>query len=153
MDLETGELTPVGLIGHRVTHIAFDSAGILYGVDSSTDQLLIINVAGRRRSPVGSFGVGVYDVKGLTADADDRLWLVAGDDNLGPSLFEIDRVSGAATRVAGIAEQHFGSLASHDDRVFIATDTLAVVDTTNGAVTPVPGIYPRYLVDPGARLR
>ncbi len=139
LNLETGELTPVGLIGHRVTHIAFDSGGTLFGVDYQDEQLVTINVMGGAGSPVGSLGVELFEVKGLSVDADDRLWMIAEDDALGPSLYEIDRVSGAATRVAEIAEQHFGSLASRDGAVYVATDTLAVIDTSDGSVTPIPG--------------
>ncbi len=138
LNLETGELTPVGAIGHPVTHIAFDSGGSLFGVDSEHDQLLIIDVMGGAGSPVGPLGVEIHEVKGLTFGAGDRLWMAAWGDPLGPSLYEIDRHTGGATLLAGIAEEHFGSLASSGDTLFTANYSLAVVDTSDGTIEPLP---------------
>ena len=139
LDLGNGELTPVGMVGNRATHIAFDSEGSLFSVDYENDQLLTIDVMSGSGTAVGSLGLGIYEVMGLTVDGDDRLWMTARDDVLGSSLYEVDRRTGEATWIAGIAEQYFGGLASHDGTVFIAANTLAEVDTTNGTVTPVPG--------------
>jgi len=44
-------------------------------------------------------------------------------------MLEIDRHTGAATWLAGIAEEHFGALASYGDTVFTASSYLAVVNT------------------------
>lgn len=134
LDLETGELTGIGAVGHPVTHIAFDSSGALYGVDCEGDQLLIIDVMGGSGTSVGPLGVQIDEVKGLTFGAGDRLWMAARNDVLGPSLYEIDRHTGEATWFAGIAEEHFGGLASDGDTLFTASSHLAVVDTSDGTV-------------------
>ena len=138
LSLETGELRQIGAIGHPVTHIAFDTAGSLYGVDSEHDQLLIIDVMDGSGTPVGPLGVGIFEVKGLTFGVGDRLWMSAWDHDLGPSLYEIDPHTGEATWLAGIAEAHFGCLASSGDTVFMASYILAVVDTSTGTVEPLP---------------
>lgn len=138
LNLETGELTLIGAVGLAVTHIAFDSDGVLYGVDSDTDQLLTIDVMGGSGTPAGSLGVGIVEVAGLAFGTDHRLWMAARDDVLGPSLYEIDRHTGEATWFAGIAEEHFGGLASDGDTLFTASSHLAVVDTSDGTVEPLP---------------
>ncbi len=138
LSLETGELTPVGPIGRAVTHIAFDSEGLLYGIDSENAELLIIDVSDGSGVPVGLLGVEVTGVAGLTFDADNRLWMTAWDDALGPSLYEVDPGTGVATRRAAIGEAHFGSIAASGDGVFIASNSLAVIDTSTGSVVPLP---------------
>jgi hypothetical protein len=138
LDLETGELAPVGPVGHPVTHIAFDSEGLLFGVDAANDQLIAIDVFGGTGAVVGPLGVGIFDVWGMASGAGDRLWMAAWDDALGPSLYEIDRTTGEATRLFEISEQYFGSLAASDDTLFTASYSLAIVDTTTGSIEPIP---------------
>jgi hypothetical protein len=138
LSLETGDLTRVGAVGQAVTHIAFDSEGRLHGVASGSDLLLGIDVLGGSGTPIGSLGVDIHDVAGLTFDDGGRLWMTARDVALGPSLYEIDRLTGAALWIAGIAEEHFGSLASSGGTVFMASDSLAVVETSTGSVHPLP---------------
>ena len=107
LDLQTGALTPVGPIGYRVTHIAFDSDGSLYGVDSHNDQLLLIDVMTGSSTPVGPLGLTIEWVAGVTFGADDRLWMAAKDEILGPSLYEghvtIEFNLGTGTRRLGFA--------------------------------------------------
>jgi hypothetical protein len=138
LNLETGVLTPVGPIGRAVTHIAFDSEGLLYGVDAENDQLLVIDVFGGAGRVVGPLGVSISDVYGLAFGAGGRLWMAAWDSAFGPSLYEIDRDTGMATRRFEIAEGHFGSLAAVGDTLFTASDTLAIVDTSTGSIEPIP---------------
>jgi hypothetical protein len=65
--------------------------------------------------------------------------MAALDDTLGPSLFEVDSGTGAASWRAAVDETHMGALAADGDTVFIASYHLAVLDTTSGAAAPVPG--------------
>jgi hypothetical protein len=139
LDLDTGELSLVGAVGHPVVQIAFDGAEALFGVDPVGDQLLAIGRSGGFGTVVGPLGVDIADVVGLSFDAHDRLWMTARDSGGAPSLFEIDPSSGQATWVAGITEEHLGGLASDGEEMYITTRTLAVVDTNSGAVTPVDG--------------
>jgi hypothetical protein len=139
LNLQTGELTPVGSIGSPVTHIAFDSNGSLYGVDPDNDQLLSIDVMTGSGTPVGPLGATIEWVQGLTFSSDDRLWMAASDAILGPSLYEVDRITGAATWRFAVDGAHFGALAADDDTLFMASSSLAVVDTSTGSVSPLPG--------------
>ena len=139
LTLDSGELTPVGPIGHSVTHIAFDSQGSLFGVDAMNDQLLAIGINSGSGAPVGSLGQEISWVEGLTFNAENRLWMIAMDDVLGSSLFEIDRATGEASWIAGIAEPLSHGLASHEGTVYIAGNALAALDTADGSVTLIPG--------------
>jgi hypothetical protein len=139
VNLETGELTLVGAVGYPVTHIAFDSAENLYGIDAENDQLLVIDVSGGGGFPVGPLGTTIVEVTGLAFDADDRLWMTAWDELDGPSFFEVDAASGLATRIAGLDLEYLGSLASRRGVVYLAGRTLSVVDTATGEVQPVQG--------------
>jgi len=139
LNLESGELTPVGGIGFPSTHIAFSAAGALYGIDPVNGQLLQIDVMTGSGSPVGGLGSAIVEVKGLTFDGDGHLWMAAIDDAMGPSLFEIDRDTGAATWIGAIDEAYVGALASSGDTVFTASYALATLDTTTGGATALPG--------------
>lgn len=139
LNLETGDLTPVGEIGFPSTHIAFDAGGSLYGIDPVNGQLLQIDVMTGSGSPLGALGFAIVEVKGLTFDADGHLWMAAIDDAQGPSLFEVDRDTGTATWVGGIDEAYIGALASSGGTVFTASYTLATLDTTTGGATALPG--------------
>ena len=139
LNLESGALIRIGPVGQPCTNIAFDTAGELYGVDPVNGHLLLIDVMTGSGSPIGALGRSIVEATGLTFDADDRLWMAAWDDTLGQSLFEVDRDTGAADWVSVIDEAHFGALASTGGTVFTASNTLATLDTTSGAVTPVPG--------------
>jgi len=139
LSLETGELEVIGEIGYPVTHISIDSAEGLYGVDADNDQLLRIDMRSGAGAPVGILGASVYEVTGLSFDRDDRLWMAARDDDSGPSLYEIDVTSGQATWVSAVDEALLGSMAARDGEMYMAGWILSAVDTTSGAVTPVPG--------------
>jgi len=139
LNLETGDLTPVGGIGFPSTHIAFDAAGALFGIDPVNGQLLQIDVMTGSGSPLGGLGSAIVEVKGLTFDDDGHLWMAAIDDAMGPSLFEIDRDTGAATWIGAIDEAYVGALASSGDTVFTASSALANLDTTTGGATALPG--------------
>jgi len=139
LDLETGELVPVGAIGFAVTQIAFDADGRLYGVGHESDELLVIDPISGAGAPVGPLGVEVVEVTGLTAGEGARLWMTALGDVDGPSLYEIDTSSGTATRRAAISYDHLGSLARRAGTVYVVTSTLGVLNLSTGAVTPVPG--------------
>lgn len=139
LNLETGELTPVGGIGFPVTHIAFDPAGSLYGVNPDDDELIAIDIMTGSAVSVGPLGVPIVETFGLAVDADGGLWMTAREDTGATSLFEVDRSTGAATWRAAVDESLFGALAAHDGVLVMASYVLSVVDSVTGAVTPVPG--------------
>jgi hypothetical protein len=139
VSLGSGAATPVGVLGFQVTGLAFDAAGTLFGVDASTDHLVVIDRATGVASAVGPLGVDVLDVRGLTFDHEGCLWMVALVEETGASLFEIDPASGSTLLVAGIPAEYLGALASLGETVYMAASTLVVVDTSTGAVQPVAG--------------
>jgi len=139
LDLETGALIRIGPVGRPCTNIDFDAAGALYGIDPVNSQLILIDAMTASSSPIGALGGSIAEVTGLTFDTAGRLWMAARDDALGPSLFEVDRDTGAAVWVSAVDEAYFGALASTGGTVFTASDILATMDTTTGVVTPVPG--------------
>jgi hypothetical protein len=138
-DLETGELTPVGPVGFPVTQIAFDRQGTLYGIDPSGARLVLINPMDGSGTPVGDLGVSIVAVAGLSFDSDGRLWMTAIDPSLGPSLFEIETGTGAASWTSSIDMAYFGALAGIEGTVYLASYTLSTIDTSTGFVSPVPG--------------
>lgn len=138
LDLATGDLAPVGMVGHRATHIAFDSSGALYGVDSGPDQLITIDVMNGSGTVVGPFGVVTTVVRGLTFTDDGRLWMTGREEIRGPSLYEINPATGEATWHANLTEDTFGSLAGSGDTLFLARASLTEMDISTGVTTPFP---------------
>jgi len=139
LNLETGELTPVGGIGVPVTQIAFDAAGSLYGVNPDDDELIAIDITTGSAVSIGALGVPIVETFGLAVDADGGLWMTAREDTGATSLFAVDGTTGAATWRAAVDEALFGALAAHDGVLVMASYVLSEVDPVTGAVTPVPG--------------
>ncbi len=139
LDLTNGALTAVGAVGGPCTRIAFDADGSLYGVDPVNARLLRLDVSTGSGATVGSLGLTIVEATGLTFDADGHLWMAAFEEDLGPSLFEVDRDTGAATWIGAIDDAYIGALAAGGGTVLTASYALAALDTTSSAVTPVAG--------------
>jgi hypothetical protein len=151
LDLVSGELALVGAIGFPVTHIAFDSTGVLFGVNFTQNQLITIDVMNGSGTVVGPFGVTATEVQGLAFTDDGRLWMAAQDDNHGPSVFQVDPVTGQATWFADLVEAYFGSLAGNGETLLLASYSLAEMDLSTGVTTPIPssdfGLWSARAVD------
>jgi len=141
VDLRTGALTPVGPVGGPVTQIAFDADGSLLGIDAEGGLLLTLDPSTGAGAPVGALGTAIDFANGLTVDGDGRVWMTASDSVSGPSLFEIDPVSGVAQWRHPMDWASFGALASVGNDVFVANYSLSVIDTSTGQVSPVPGSH------------
>jgi uncharacterized protein YjiK len=136
-------LSGVGLAGYAgVEGIAFDPAGTLFGLDSTTHELITIDWHARLGSPVG--GIGMLGVGNLTYDPGRNL--LYGIEVVGGAsdrLVSIQPATGASTVIGSTGVDDIGGLAYDPiGRVLYATDagngdTLLRLNVTTGASTVV----------------
>jgi hypothetical protein len=122
-----------------VEGLAYDTNNdILYGVDTSSDYLIIIDVATVAATLVGLTGFG--DVQGLAYDANNDI--LYGTDTLTNQLITIDPVTGAGTAVGDLGFTNVQGLAyDANNDILYGVDTvtaqLITIDPATGAGTAV----------------
>jgi hypothetical protein len=137
----------IGAVGFTdIEGLAFDPlTGLLFGVDSPTDQLITIDPATGAGTAVGGFGRNVDDL-GLAFGPDGTLFM----SSFG-SLFTVDKATGAASliggsglsgAITGIAFQQgtlYGILAGRGTSLLTGPqpDALVTIDPATGLATIV----------------
>lgn len=104
INLATGEMTTVGVIGKITEHASFltfsiDSKGTIYAI-ATDGNLYTINAETGKSGVVGPLGVMPRYLQSAVYDTDtDTLWWAASlDDNTG-ALFTVDTATGLASKV------------------------------------------------------
>lgn len=146
IDLGTGVGSAIGPSGFAdIDALTFDPSGTtLYGVDTSTAQLVICSVINGACSAVGGPLGAKVNATGLAFGCDGNLYMGNEDDQ---GLYRVDPVSGAATLIGSGSGEDLTALAARaatpgcasglfgvgDD----ADDTLVCLDTVSGTATPI----------------
>lgn len=145
INLATGEMTTVGVIGRVSDHASFltfsiDSKGTIYAI-ATDGNLYAINAKTGESGIVGPLGVKPIYLQSAVYDTDtDTLWWAASlDDNTG-ALFTVDTASGAATKVGDFPynEEFIGLYlepVKYDPAAPAQVVDLEFVPSTQGAVS------------------
>lgn len=138
LNLVTGELTPVGDIGFRVTALAFSKTGVLFGVDPELDVLVRIDPSKGVGMAVGPLGIDIGDRRGsdLTFDDDDLLWMMAAEEGV-TGLYQIDQHTGFAEWSAPVEAPFGRALAAEGDRLYAANFFLGVINAVDGTMESI----------------
>jgi hypothetical protein len=127
VDLETGELDPIGplgLPGRVIVAVAFLPSGELVGVDSAQDELVRIDPESGQGTVVGALGVDWNledNPADLAADACGRLWMIRPAlDQLSSELYRLDPLTGAAESHGTFSPAVFGLAAAGETLYGIA---------------------------------
>ncbi len=102
LDLDTPSATRVGSIfSPAIVAVAIDDDGIVYGEDVITDELIAINKATGRGTPIGSLGFDANFGQGMAFDAvSEQLYLAAFNNfRTQAELRVADRTTGATAMV------------------------------------------------------
>lgn len=142
IDLATGIATAIGPVGFAdVEGLAFNCAGVLYGVDDVTDQLITINPAtgaGTAVGPLGIGGVGIENDLGLAFDFAGNAWL--STDAPG-NFFSVNPATGGAALVGAQGQAVTGLAANAAGVIFglggDLTNNLVTINPATGAATVV----------------
>jgi hypothetical protein len=119
--------------------LRFSSAGLLYGVDDSTDRLVTCSITTGACSSVGPLGVAFTDM-GLALSDNGGLWM--STDEPGPpfNLYRLNPSSGAAT-LLGPQGQEVTGLAFGECVLYGVggdyNDNLVTINRSTGAATSV----------------
>lgn len=145
IDLATGEMTTVGIVGkvsNEATFLTFsiDGKGTIYAI-STDGNLYAINAKTGESDIVGPLGVTPIYLQSAVYDTDtDTLWWAASlDDNTG-ALFTVDTATGAATKVGDFPnnEEFIGLYlepVKYDPAAPAQVVDLEFVPSTQGAVS------------------
>ncbi|MDG3008426.1 YncE family protein [Paludisphaera mucosa] len=146
VDASTGVATPLGSsFGFTgVTGLGYDSAaGVLYGLDRDTDQLLIVDPATGSATAVGPLGVDIVAADVAFDSANGLLYMV---DYRLAQLFTIDPTTGAAALIGASVGAQGLAYDSVTNTLYASRDTfndvtsgLYTIDVATGAATFVGG--------------
>jgi hypothetical protein len=147
IDITTGAATLVDTLTQPIIvegDIACDpTTGILYGVDS-TGELLIINTTSAAVTQVGIIGTNL-DLSAMTFDATGNLWVV---NSFGPTLLKVNKANAAILMTVPLdpINQEVGGLAfSPAGTLFHAAGTtgkLYTLNTTTGQAPTIGSLAP-----------
>jgi hypothetical protein len=148
IDRATGVATmigPHGPVEFAIGAIAFDGAGVLYGMSlTEAAQLYTIDVTNGAATAVGPLGVGFVFEGGLVFDATGRLIGVNQGDASAAQAFEINTATGAATLIGPPNGQarDIDDLTRDGDVIYgidRPSDSLGRLDPGTGAYTVIGG--------------
>ena len=152
INLNTGVATRIGLTGFRdIESLSFSPAGVLYGVDEVTRQLVTCSLSTGTCTGVGSLGLGYFEDTGLSFDSNGGLWM-STDEPPPFNFYRLNPTSGAATLI-GAQNQEVTGLAFRSGVLYGLGgdyhDNLVVMNRTTGAATPVGPLGAVTLIDGG----
>ena len=152
INLDTGVATRIGFTGFSdIESLSFSAAGLLYGVDEGTRQLVTCSLSSGNCTGVGSLVLGFFEDTGLSFDGSGRLWM-STDEPAPFYLYRLNPASGAATLI-GAQNQEVTGLAFRNGILYGLggdyTDNLVVVDRGTGSVTAVGPLGAVTLIDGG----
>ena len=152
INLNTGVATRIGSTGFRdIESLSFSAAGVLYGVDEVTRQLVTCSLSTGACMGVGSLGLGFFEDTGLSFDSSGGLWM-STDEPSPFNFYRLNATSGAATLI-GAQNQEVTGLAFWNGVLYGLGgdyhDNLVVMNRTTGAATPVGLLGAVTLIDGG----
>ncbi len=139
IDLETGSLTLVGILGNNITFmvgIAADSSGNLYGIDIENDSLYSISTATGAATLIGSLQFNINYAQDIAYDRNNGILYGALWANTG-GLYTIDTETGAATHIYDFNAEVDGFAIPYTDEGGGEHDALYVSGFENGD----PGVW------------
>ena len=150
IDSATGNAAPAGFYdGMNFSDLASSPVpNQVYAIDatSSTGCLRLVSAAGQASRLMGCAGI---DIKGIGYDANHNI-LYGTDDS---SLYTVDQLTGAATRVGSFGGQTTMQALAYDagmDTLYAAdvdTGALYTIDTSTGAATQVGPTGSTHLIN------
>ncbi len=143
VDPTSGTVSEIGPTGAEVGAIAFAPDGRLFGVDSTADSLMILDIDTGAATLVGSLGFDVDRMSGLTVDQSGAVWLVDSTP-YGSRLYSVNPVSGAATLRGEVGYNDCQTLAAIGDTVYGDGFQELVIDTETGLGEPVAPNHSSY---------
>jgi len=152
INLNTGVATRIGFTGFSdIESLSFSAAGLLYGVDEGTRQLVTCSLSSGNCTGVGSLGLGYFEDTGLSFDSSGGLWM-STDEPPPFNFYRLNPTSGAATFI-GAQNQEVTGLAFRSGVLYGLGgdyhDNLVVMNRTTGAATPVGPLGAVTLIDGG----
>lgn len=136
--LETGAFSVVGPLTpalQDVEGLALAPSGLLYGVDSGSNNLVVISTGDASVAIVGAMGFAGDPDFGLTATCSGAMLLVVEGTQ---SLYEVDTATGGVTAIgaAGSLGDQMTALAHYDGQTFglaVGGELYLIDETTGGA--------------------
>lgn len=141
VDTGTGAVSLIGNMGVSLTDIAFDAAGRLFGV--STSSLYAVDALTAATTFIGNHGIG--NANALVFERDGRLLTASGLDT---NLYTLDLSSGTATNLGSTGFSSSGDLAFVGDDLYLAAqiDQLVKIDLTDLALSTAIGPFAKSSV-------
>jgi hypothetical protein len=139
---------PHGPVEFAIGAIAFDAAGVLYGISlTEAAQLYRIDVTSGAATAVGPLGIGFVFEGGLTFDASGRLLGVNQGDATAARAFVVNTATGAATLIgpANGQARDVNDLTRHGEAILgidRPSNTLGRLDPATGTYTAIGGTGP-----------
>jgi hypothetical protein len=137
LELETGAYSQVGLSGvFGVTGASFGADGMIWAVNTLTDELWRIDSATASATRVGPLGVNVQGRNGLAFDACGTLWLAALQ-----RLYTVNQSTGEATLFRDLGE-YVHALTGDGDQLLgmvkrdFGRSQLARINPETGTISP-----------------
>jgi hypothetical protein len=152
INLATGVATRIGYTGFLdIESLSFSAAGVLYGVDEVSSQLVTCSTETGACTPVGSLGVFFQD-SGLSFSDDGRLWM-STDEPIEPyNFYRLNPNTGAATLIGDQGQEVTGLAFRGGVMYGLGGDkrnNLVRVNLGTGLATPVGGLGTVSLMDGG----
>jgi hypothetical protein len=110
--------TPIGGDSFNGAAIEYSEDGFLYGVDPFLDTLMRIDPSTGTAETVGPMGVDIDWDADLDEDDEGRLWILEGSTG---KLYQIDRISGAASLHCQSSNSYLGGLVILSGRMYTTT--------------------------------
>jgi hypothetical protein len=150
--LNTGVATRIGFTGFSdIESLSFSAAGLLYGVDEGTKQLVTCGLSSGHCTAVGSLMLDYFEDTGLTFDASGGLWM--STDEPPPFYFyRLNPATGRATQVGAMGQEVTGLTFGNGVLYGLGgdyRDNLVIVDRATGSVTSVGPLGAVTLIDGG----
>jgi hypothetical protein len=152
INLATGVATRIGYTGFLdIESLSFSAAGVLYGVDEVSSQLVTCSTETGACTPVGSLGIAFFEDSGLSFSDDGRLWM-STDEPDPYDFYRLNSSTGAATLI-GAQDQEVTGLAFRGGVMYglggDKRNNLVRVNLGTGLATPVGGLGTVSLMDGG----
>jgi hypothetical protein len=152
INLGTGVATRIGPTGFaEIESLSFSAAGVLYGVDDTTGQLVTCSTESGACSAVGPMGVFFQD-SGLSFSDDGRLWM-STDEPIEPyNFYRLNPNTGAATLIGDQGQEVTGLTFRGGVMYGLGgdyKDNLVTVNRGTGLATPVGPLGAVSLMDGG----
>lgn len=109
---------PIGNGSQNVEAIEYSRDGFLYGVNSAADSLVRVDPSTGVAETIGPLGIDLDWIADLDEDGQGQLWLLQGDTG---RLYQVDRVSGAASLQCQANSSSLGGLVILDGTFYTTT--------------------------------